>query len=57
MEYEDLSPELQEKAKVCKTTEDILELVKDGRRPRLCEVSKRQREIFERLGYDLPATS
>lgn len=29
MKYENLSPELREKAKACKTTEDVLELAKD----------------------------
>ena len=29
MKYESLSPEQQEKAKACKTAEDVLELAKD----------------------------
>ena len=37
--------------------ETIERYTQEGRRPRVCEVSKRQRAIFERLGYDLPATS
>ena len=30
MNFEDLSPELQEKAKTCKTTEELLELAKSA---------------------------
>ena len=30
---------------------------REGHRPRVCEVSGRQRDIFDRLGYGLPTTS
>ena len=30
---------------------------REGHRPRVCEVTGRQRDIFDRLGYGLPATS
>ena len=37
--------------------EAIERYTQEGRRPRVREVTGRQRAIFERLGYDLPATS
>ena len=30
---------------------------REGHRPRVCEVTGRQRDIFDRLGYGLPTTS
>ena len=30
---------------------------REGHRPRVCEVTGRQRDIFGRLGYGLPTTS
>ena len=36
--------------------ETIEHYTQEDRRHRVCEVSKKQRDIFERLGYDLPAT-
>ena len=30
---------------------------REGHRPRACEVTGRQRDIFDRLGYGLPTTS
>ena len=30
---------------------------REGHHPRVCEVSGRQRDIFDRLGYGLPTTS
>ena len=37
--------------------EAIERYTQEGRRPRVCEVTGKQRDIFGRLGYDLPATS
>ena len=37
--------------------EAIERYTQEGRRPRVCEVTGKQRDIFNRLGYDLPATS
>lgn len=37
--------------------EAIERYTQEGRRPRVCEVTGKQREIFDRMGYDLPATS
>ena len=37
--------------------EAIERYTQEGRRPRVCEVTGKQRGIFDRLGYDLPATS
>ena len=30
---------------------------REGHRPRVCEVTGRQRDIFDRLGYGVPTTS
>ena len=37
--------------------EAIERYTQEGRRPRICEVTGKQRDIFGRLGYDLPTTS
>lgn len=50
MEYEDLSPELQEKAKACKTVEDILKLAKDEG----YELTDNELESISGGGWDCP---
>ena len=37
--------------------EAIERYTREGHRPRVCEVTGRQRDIFDRLGYGLPTTS
>ena len=37
--------------------EAIERYTQGGHRPRVCEVTRKQRSIFDKLGYDLPATS
>ncbi|WP_165249671.1 IS1634 family transposase [Adlercreutzia sp. ZJ141] len=37
--------------------ETIERYTQEGHRPRICEITGKQRAIFERLGYDLPTTS
>ena len=37
--------------------EAIERYAREGHRPRVCEVTGRQRDIFDRLGYGLPTTS
>lgn len=50
MEHESISPELQEKAKACKTAEDILELAKDEG----YELSDDELESISGGGWELP---
>ena len=50
MEHESISPELQEKAKACKTAEDILERAKDEG----YELSDDELESISGGGWDCP---